>query len=254
VYYLPLGKMGLGTSSFAVRQKVGVWGEATFLHYFKHHPEHGLSVLEYGDATKGKTKARGEAVNRPDLLIIETEELKAIAASGIHVNSDTDLRQLSDDSPILRAIVDHSLAAVEVKFSHRRYVKGHVKFIIDEGRRARYQAWLNATQKVGALIVWLTTDHAWIATVDDVLARGAEEVRTYENRGGAARQKKTWNLSVENARPFAKVIGYRINETLKASFQWTKSGGVEVDVTDDPGDFADVEIATLRSLANAARR
>ena len=62
--------MAIGGSAFAVRQKVGIWGEVTFLNHFHHHPEYGLRVFEYGDATKGKKRATGDSVNRPDLLII----------------------------------------------------------------------------------------------------------------------------------------------------------------------------------------
>jgi len=103
-------------------------------------------------------------------------------------------------------------------------------------------------------MVWLTTDRAWIATVDEVLKKGKKELRTYEQRGGAAREKMTWNLPVEQATTFASVTGYRLNQTFKASFQWTKSGGIEVDAVDDPGDFAQVDVATLRRLAKAVRR
>jgi hypothetical protein len=64
----------------------------------------------------------------------------------------------------------------------------------------------------------------------------------------------TWNLPVEQARAFATVTGYQLNKTLKASFQWTTSGGVEVDVNDDPGDLSDVDVAALLSLAKSVRR
>jgi hypothetical protein len=247
--------MGMGSSSFAVRQKVGVWGEQTFLHHFSTHTEHGLYAFEYGEMWKGKRKKdQSHAVCRPDLLLVKTSELENLAKKGIIPNPGLDLRALRDDDPTILEIVSHALAAVEVKFSHRRYVEGHVQFIIDEGRKARYEEWLTRTKGIGALMVWLTTDRAWIATVNEVLKNGKQEVRTYENRGSAARQKMTWNLPVEKTRHFANVTGYQINETLKASFQWTTSGGLEVDVTDDPGDFDNVDVASLLAMAKSVRR
>jgi hypothetical protein len=154
----------------------------------------------------------------------------------------------------MEKVVSASLVAVEVKFSHRRYEEGHVKFIIDEGKKARYEQWLSRTRGIGALIVWLTTDRAWIAPTEQVFRDGIEEERTYEMRGGAGRKKKTWNLPVESALPFANVTGYELNKTFKASLQWTTSGGIEFDVTDDLGDFSDVQVATLRRLAKSVRR
>lgn len=119
--YDTLGHIGIGGSSFAVRQKVGIWGEATFLHHFRTHPEHGLSVFEYGEALTGKKKAQGHAVCRPDLLLIETDQLRKFAEEGINLNVGIDLRRLRDDDPTMQQIVRHALAAVEVKFSHRRF-------------------------------------------------------------------------------------------------------------------------------------
>lgn len=246
--------MGIGGSSFLVRQKVGIWGEATFLNHFGTHPDYGLAVFQYGEAWSGKrAKEPGHAVCRPDLLLIENSQLEELLRRGINPRG-LDLRSRPDDDPVIQEIVRHALVAVEVKFSHRRYVSGHVKFIIDEGRKSRYQQWLTNTEEIGALMVWLTTDCAWIATIDDVLDKGQQESRTYENRGGKAREKITWNLPVESAHPFAKVTGYRLNETLKSSFQWTKSGGVEIDVVDDPGDLAEVDITLLHALARQVRR
>lgn len=237
-----------------MRQKVGAWGENTFLAHFKAHPEYGLSAFPYGEAYSGRGKAKGDAVCRPDLLIIETCQVEAIQAEGIPLVSAIDLRKLPDDDPVMVKVLAASLVAVEVKFSHRKYVAGHVKFIIDEGRRSRYEQWLSRTRGVGALTVWLTTDRAWIAPTEKVLRDGKEEERTYEMRGGAGRKKKTWNLPVESAQPFASVTGYELNKTFKASLRWTVSGGIEFDVTDDLGDFSDVQVATLRSLAKSVRR
>lgn len=236
------------------RQKVGVWGEDTFVAHIRTHPEYGLAVFPYGEAYTGTKKAQGPAVNRPDLLLMETTELEKLASEGLKLKLDSDLRKMADDSTDTKSILMRSLVALEVKFSHRRYEKGHVAFILDEGREKRYKKWLTDTRGPGALMVWMTTDHAWIATFDQILKEGKQEIRTYEMRGGKARQKNTWNLPVEDTVPFASVTGYELNRTLKPSFKWTTSGGIEVDVNDDLGDFKDMDLPLLRKLAKAVRR
>jgi hypothetical protein len=245
--------MGFGGSDFVIRQKIGVWGEKTFLAHFCAHGEYGISAFEYGEASSKRRKAQGDAVCRPDLLLVDSDKVKALAQRGIHLDK-MDLRAISDNHLDMQEIVKEALVAVEVKFSHREYRKGHVSFILDESRKARYEQWLSRTRGIGALMVWLTTDRAWIASVDQVLREGKEEIRTYEMRGGAGREKATWNFPVESAKPFATVTGYVLNKTFKPSLKMTESGRIQFDVNDDLGDFVDVDIPLLRQMAQAVRR
>lgn len=191
---------------------------------------------------------------RPDVLLIDTAKVAELGRRGIPLASALDLRKMADTDPVMEEVVDAALVAVEVKFSHRKYVPEHVNFIIDDGRQDRYRQWLGRTRRIGAVMVWMTIDRSWITSVDRVIREGSDDTRTYEMRGGKARQKKTKNLPVEKTDPFATVTGYVLNKTLKARFQITKGGSIEFDVEDDLGDFKDVQIETLRSLAASVRR
>ena len=245
--------MGFSGTDFLTRQKIGVWGEQTFLAHFRAHGEYGVSAFEYGEASSSRNKAQRDAVCRPDLLLLDNDKVKALAKRGIHLDK-MDLRAIPDTHPDMQEVVKEALCAVEVKFSHREYRKGHVSFIIDETRKARYEQWLSRTRGIGALMVWLTTDRAWVAPVDKVLSEGESRVRTYEMRGSAGRRKTTWNLPVEKAVPFAIVTGYVLNKTLKPSLKMTESGAIQFDVNDDLGDLTDVDIPLLRQMAQAVRR
>ena len=245
--------MGFGDASFQTRQKIGVWGEATTKRYFDNHPEHGITALNYGEASSSTKKSQKDAVCRPDLLLIETEKINELEREGVPVR-EMNLRDMDDSDPRMVKIVDAALVGLEAKFSHREYREGRVNFIIDENRKLRYETWLSRTRRIGTVMVWFTTNRAFIATEDKVLSEGKEEVRSYEQRGKSAREKKTWNLPVERADPFANVIGYKLNETFKPSFRMTESGAIGFDVDDDPGDLEDVRIDRLKTLAREVKR
>ena len=246
--------MGFGGTGFATRKKIGQWGEDTFEDYFHRHKEHGLRTLKYGEAFAGKKKQETDAVSRPDLLVMEAGPYDRLAREDPTALS-TDLRTLPDADPIVKRVVAASLVAVEVKFSHREYRVGHVNFIVDDRRKAGYEKWLGRTQGIGEIVIWLTTDRGFMAPMGQVLSEGEPIVRSYENRGGKAMTKGTWNLPVEQAQPFANVVGYVLNTTLKPSLKVIPtSGAIEFDVTDDLGDFADVDLVGFRAMAKGLRR
>src|SRR5437870_12297463 len=129
--------MALGLQSFAVRQAMGMWAEKTVLNYFRTHPEVGILAFQYGERWGGKRrKEEPDATNRPDLLLLEAEQVKSLLKDRVNLET-LDLLDLSDSDPTLRNIVRHALVALEVKISFRYYVKKHVNFIIDEVRKNR---------------------------------------------------------------------------------------------------------------------
>jgi hypothetical protein len=248
--------MGLGAIPFATRQKIGRWGEDTFVAHFARHPEYGITVLPYGDAYSGarrKASSEPDAVARPDLLLIGKADYEQLQNKGIPFPI-LDLRKLPDDDPQLRRIVEAAVVAVEVKFSHRQWRKNTVNFVVDEKRKADYKAWCSRTTGPGEVVVWLTTDKGYMTPMERIINEGKPIERTYEAFGKQGRKKMTWNLLVETGEPFATVLGYEVNTTLKPSLYFSKSGSIQLDMNDDLGDFGEVNLPGLLKMAREVRR
>lgn len=246
--------MGFSNSGFDVRKRIGQWGEDTFTTYFSTHPEARLTTLPYGEAYSGRKKQKGDAVARPDLLIVETDVWQALV-EGNTDKADQDLRKLPDDDPWVREIVSRALVAAEVKFSHRAYVEGRVRFIVDEVRKKNYSDWLGRTEGIGEIVFWMTTTHAFMAPIEQVLREGEQKVLVYESQGrGKARSKNTWNLPVEKGLFFGEVT-YELNRSLVPRFRMnSESGAIDIELTDPPGSFVRPDIPGLRDLAAKVRR
>jgi len=245
--------MAIGQQPFAVRAKLGEWAEDTVTTYFNNHPETEIAAFPYGERWRGKRKAMTDAANRPDLLLVSKEQVANLSKIGIDVQK-LQLRTLPDTDPQLRTILAHSLVALETKISFRYYVKGHVNFIIDEQRKERYRVWLSRTERIGDIVAWFTLDKVFIAPMKTVLTKGKPEVRSYESRGREARKKKTWNLPVEEAILLADVQGVKLNETLRASMDVGKSGGVTFSVDDGSGLLVNVDLKALLDMADGVKR
>jgi hypothetical protein len=247
-------RVGFAAADFEIRKRIGQWGEDTFTAYFDAHPEAGLKTLEYGEAFAGRKKQKGDAVARPDLLLIERKAWAELVQRSPD-KAAQDLRLLPDSDPWVREVVAASTAAAEIKFSHRVYVEGRIKFILDEHRKTNYESWLERTEGIGELVFWLTTTRAFMAPVEQVFRDGVQKRRDYESQGpGATRSKNTWNLPVESALPFAEVV-YELNKSLVPKFRvWEKSGAIGIGLTDPPGSFKNPDLAGLRDLAKTVRR
>lgn len=253
-YHEAKERMALALQSFAVRQAMGEWAEKTAVNYFATHPKARIRAFAYGERWGGKKKKDTDATNRPDLLLIETDRVRSLLdKDGVDVTK-LNLLTLPDDDPSLRAIVRKALVALEVKISFRYYVKKHVNFIIDEIRKKRYETWLSQTENVGDVVAWFTLDKAFVTPMENILANGKEEERTYESRGRMARVKMTYNLPVERTTTFADVTNVDLNKTLRAVMKRGTTGGVSFQVVDDLGRLENVNLAALRKLAKETRR
>ena len=241
--------MSAGGLPFKTRQKIGQWGEDTFCEYFRVHRDAGIKVLRYGEGSHETKKARGDAVIRPDLLLIDQPKFDWLVSDGL-LAADVDLRTLPDSSPALRAAVRAAWVAVEVKFSHREYRPGRINFIFDDRRQRAYNAWKAKTPGLEDVVVWFTTDKAYMARMDRILRDGRRQERPYESRGKGVRMKTTRDLPVESGTFFANVVGYKVGATLKPSLHLNeRTGAINFDVEDDPGDLSDVNLEALRRLA-----
>lgn len=245
--------MAFGGQPFAIRRAMGEWAENSVKNYFNTNPDVGILAFPYGEKWGGTRRKETDAANRPDLLLIETDNVNALSKSGIDV-SKLDLTTLSDSNPQLRSIIRKALVALEVKISIRYYVKGHVNFIIDEVRKAHYETWLKQTGSIGDVVTWFTFDKAFITTMDTVLTDGKKDKRTYENVGRTARVKDTWNLPVEATTPFADVTNVDLNRTLRARMKRGTTGGISFEVVDDLAVLENVNIAVLRKFAEETKR
>ncbi len=246
--------MGFGTQPFSVRQLIGAWGEQTLLKYFRDNGQVGMVAVPYGESWGGRKRKQTDAGNRPDLLLVESTEVNALKDRGIEVDRE-DFLALADQDAKMIEVLEHSLVALEAKFSFRYYAKGKINFIIDEGREDRYRTWLGRTNGVGALIVWFTADKAFITTVARVLKEGTKIERTYEMRGGKSRVKQTYNLPVESTEHFADVTGVELNRTFRPVLKRnSKTGAITSEIEDSPGILENVNLPALRRLSAEARR
>lgn len=245
--------MALGQQSFAVRQAVGEWAEKSVVNYFATTPSAGILAYPYGERWGGPRRKDTDAANRPDLLLLERPVVKSLRAKGVDLNS-LDLLSLPDSDSAMERIVRNALVALEVKISFRYYEKGHVNFIIDEVRRARYHKWLSQTEHVGDVVAWFTLDRAFLAPMDEVLGKGKKGVRSYENYGRTKRDKETWNYPVEGSPVFCTISNVDLNKTLRAVMKRGKTGGVSFSIVDDLAVLENVDLDTLRALAKKTER
>jgi hypothetical protein len=241
-----------GGLPFKTRQKIGQWGEDTFCEYFRKHTEAGVRVLKYGEASHETAKASGDAVIRPDLLLIDQHDIDRLILDDV-LTSTTDLRLLPDSDPAVQAAVAAAWVAVEVKFSHREYRPRTINFIFDNRRRDAYLKWKARTPHLEDVVVWFTTNRVFMARMDRILSQGRDQSRPYESWGKGVRVKETRDLPVESGTFFANVVGYRVNETLRPSLKLNpRSGAINFDVEDDLGDLSDVDLDALRRIAKEA--